>query len=270
MENIFLPATWIAQLEPFLLGMPRIGTAMMTIGLLPHSVFPRQLRIAKTIVLSLAIYPLMLEHTSTGLQTSNSWAPIVWVPFILKEAFIGGLIGYLMGTILWAFASTGEIIDTQIGFQIGQIFDPMSDRPQGPIGSFYGQFGALLFVALGGIHVFLALLFESFALWPTTSFLPALPDEGLSLSIEAGATVLQLAAQLFLPLFGILLLLELGVGVLNRIAPQFEGFYFSLPIKAAVGILLIALLLSHMVDLYRGALHKTAQKVQQFNSQAGP
>jgi len=265
METVLSPAVWLSQLEPLLLGIPRIGAAMMTLGLLPAKVFPRQLRAAKTIALSLAVYPMM-----SGQLPDQELAFGYWAILIAKEVFIGGVLGYLMGTLLWAFSSAGEIIDIQVGFEIGQIFDPMSDRPQGPIGSFYGQLGALLFIALGGLHVFLALLYESLAVWPPASFFPTLSPELLDISLGAGASVLELGARLFLPLFGLLLLVELGIGMLNRIAQQFETFYFSLPIKGALAILLIALMLAHMVDLYRDEVGLRSNLTQQMKSAIGP
>lgn len=265
METDFSPTIWLSQLEPLLLGIPRIGTAVMTLGLLPAKIFPRQLRTAKAVALTLAVYPMMSDQLPEGQLAVGYWSIL-----ILKEVFIGGILGYLMGTLLWAFSTAGEIIDIQIGFEIGQIFDPMSDRPQGPVGSFYGQLGALLFVALGGIHVFLALLYESLVLWPPASFFPILSTELFDISLAAGASVLELGARLFLPIFGLLLLVELGIGMLNRIAQQFETFYFSLPIKAILAILLIALTMAHMVDLYRDQLGERSNLTQRLNSSVRP
>lgn len=237
----------------------------MALGLFPPKVFPRQLRTAKTLVLALAVYPMMAAQLPAGQLAVGYW--MILIP---KEIFIGGVIGYLMGTLLWAFSSAGEIIDTQVGFEIGHIFDPMSDRPQGPIGSFYGQLGALLFVALGGFHVFLALLYESFSLWPPTSFFPTLSRETFDMTLGAGSSVLELGARLFLPIFGLLLLVELGIGFLNRISQQFETFYFSMPIKAILATLLIVLTLAHMIDLYRAELAERSNLTQHLDSSMRP
>jgi type III secretion protein T len=265
MDTALTPTILLSQLEPLLLGLARIGAAMMTLPLLPAKVFPRQIRMAKAIALSLAVYPMMSEQLPDGQLAVGYWTIL-----ILKELFIGGVIGYLMGTLLWAFSSAGEIIDTQIGFELGQIFDPMSDRPQGPVGSFYGQLGVLLFVALGGLHVFLALLYESLAIWPPASFFPVLSAELFDISLAAGASVLEHGARLFLPVFGLLLLVELGIGMLNRISPQFETFYFSLPIKAILAVLLIALTMAHMVDLYRDELGERSDLIEGLDSSMDP
>lgn len=255
----------VTQIEPLVLGLPRIGAAVMALGLLPAKVFPRQLRTAKILALTLAVYPMLSDQLPEGQLSVEYWGVL-----IAKEIFIGGVLGYLTGTLMWAFSSAGEIIDTQIGFELGQIFDPMSDRPQGPVGSFYGQLGALLFVAIGGLHVFLALLYESLLVWPPAAFFPTLSTEMFNISLEAGGSVLELGARLFLPIFGLLLLVELGIGMLNRIAQQFESFYFSLPIKAMLAVLMIALTLGHMVDLYRAQLTERSSLTQRLMSTAGP
>ena len=265
MDTSFTELALLSHFQPLLLGMLRIGAAMMTLGLLSAKVFPRQLRVAKTLALTLAIYPLMSEQLPEG------HIPVdYWLILLVKEVFIGGVIGYLMGTLLWAFAAAGEAIDIQIGFELGQMFDPVSDRPKGPIGSFYGQLGALLFISLGGLHVFLALLYESYAIWPPASFFPTLSAELFDISAHASGSVLELEARLFLPLFGVLLLVELGFGMLNRVAQQFELFYFTMPIKAFLAILLIALMLAHLIDVFRDELGERSSLIQDLESAIVP
>lgn len=240
---------WLAYLEPLLLGLPRVGTAMATLALLPVKVVPRQLRMAVTASLTLAVYPLLTAQLAESNPAIGEW--FVLIP---KEMLLGAAIGYLMGVVLWAFSTAGAVIDAQIGFDLGQIFDPLNDRPNGPIAAFFSQLAIYLFFAIGGFHVFLSLLSESMFLWPPTSYFPELSPAFRDLSISAGHSVLQLATRIFLPVFGLLLLLELGIGMVNRIAPQVETFYFSQPIKAVMAMLLLALVLAYQADAMRAEL----------------
>ena len=230
--------------QPLMAALPRIGTAILVLPFLPPSIVPRRLKAAFTLSMCLVTYPAM-SHAFPLID----WAMGEWLLYALKESLIGALVGYAMGMVLWALTTVGELLDIQVGFNNAQIFDPFGGHSAGPLSALMSQLGILLFVSIGGLQVFLQLLYESLVLWPPTSFYP---DVGAGLkgwSIATSATVLEFAVRLAAPVLGVLLIVELGVGLINRAAPQLNAFYFSMPIKAVTGLLMLSLLLSHLVDV---------------------
>lgn len=238
-----LMATW----HPLLGVLPRVMTAFMILPLLTRAFVPRQVRIGFALILAVVAYPAM-DASLSGVD----WGADRWIFFIIKEIFIGFLIGYSVGIFLWSFASAGELMDNQAAFNNAQIFNPFGGGSGGPFALFMAQFGIMLFVGFGGLNVFTQILYESFILWPPSS---SLPDLGVSLSdfvLSSSSSFLELATRFAAPVIGVLLLIELGVGLINRAAPQFNAFYVSMPIKAVVAFLILALLISHLVDAVRG------------------
>jgi type III secretion protein T len=75
----------------------------------------------------------------------------------------------------------------------------------------------------------------------------ALAREGLQ---HKGAWTMTLVA----PIVIVLVLAELAVGLVNRITPQLNSFYFSMPIKGTLAIVMLAALVSHWIDALRGAV----------------
>ncbi|MBA3624372.1 MAG: flagellar biosynthetic protein FliR [Methylibium sp.] len=128
----------------------------MVLPLLTRTIVPRQIRIAFMLILVLVAFP--------GLAVSFpkvDWNMWQWIAFVLKEMFIGGLIGYSMGMVLWALTAIGELMDVQAGYTNAQIFDPYGNHSAGPLSVLMSQLGVLLFVGFGGLQVFMQLLYES-------------------------------------------------------------------------------------------------------------
>ena len=242
----------IAALYPALAAMPRFGTAFLILPLMVKAVFPRQIRIGFLVVIVLVAYPHMAVNFS-----STDWKLAQWLGFILKEAFVGGLIGYAVGLGLWALTAVGELIDVQAGMTNAQIFDPFGQHPAGPFSVLMSQIGVLLFLSFGGLHVFLQLLYESLLLWPPASFIPDISGSFKELAVATSGTLLEVAVRIAAPVIGILLLVELGVGLINRAAPQINAFYFSMPIKAITALMVLALLLTHLVDVVRQSVDES-------------
>lgn len=239
----------MALLLPLIAGLPRFGAAVLILPLLPPRLVPRQIRIAIVIVLVLVAYPGLAVRLP-----EVDWHAGQWVLFILKEMFIGGLIGYAMGMVLWTLTAVGELLDVQAGYTNADIFDPFGNHGAGPLSVLMSQLGVLLFVGFGGLQVFLQLLYESLLLWPPTSFMPDLTNALRDFAVATAGSLLEVAVRLAAPVIAALLVVELGIGLVNRAAPQLNAFYFSMPIKAVTGLLVLALLLTHLVDVVRSHL----------------
>lgn len=231
---------------PALGVLPRFMAAFMVLPLLTKAIVPQQIRIGLMIVLALVAVPGMAVPFA-----KIDWTMWQWSGFMVKEVFIGALIGYAMGMVLWILAAMGDLMDTQAGYTNAQIFDPYGGHPRGPISVLMSQLGGLLFVGFGGLEVFIQLLYESLLLWPPESFMPDLGNAFRDFAIATSGSLLEVAARLAAPVIGALLMVELGIGLINRAAPQFNAFYFSMPIKAVTSLLVLALLMAHLVDVVR-------------------
>ena len=229
---------------PLLLSMPRILTAASIAPLFPSALFPTLLRNTVSLSLALALYPHLAAHMPPAALT-----PMVWLALIAKEMVIGLLIGLAVGTLLWAMESAGSLIDLQVGTSNAMVFDPFGGHENGPFAVLMGRLAVSLFVACGGLYVFVSLLFESFRLWPVGTFQP---DFGGSL-VSWGATSLgslaELAVRMAAPLILLLALVDLGFGLVNRVVPQLNVYFFTMPIKGALAALMIALYLSYLADI---------------------
>lgn len=231
-------------LQPLAAALPRLGAAVLVMPLLPKAVVSLPLRASFVVVLAMIMYPTY-EHRLQGQAWTLPWL----MGFALKEALIGAFIGYALGLFIWVLACIGELIDVQAGFSNAQIFDPFSGHSGGPMAALLGQTGMLLFVALGGLQVFLQLVYESVLWWPPEQLLPPIGEPLRDLAIGTSGNLLEWTVRWASPVIGALVLVELGVGLVNRSASQFNAFYFSMVLKGVVAVLVVALMLAHLVDV---------------------
>lgn len=245
--------------HPVLLGLPRVSAALLVMPLLPAAIVPQLVRASLVMVFILAVYPLLGQEAA-----DLHWGAAQWVGFVLKEGFIGAVIGYSMGLLIWALTAMGVVVDTQSGYNNAQIFDPFGGHSQqGPMSVLLNQLGLFLFMGLGGLQVFLQLLYESLRLWPVRSFKPMIGAVFNDLLIHASTTMLELAVRLSAPFIGMLLVVELGVGLLNKMVPQLDTHHFSMPLKGLAAVLVLVLLIAHLVDLFTRELGLSSSSLLQ-------
>jgi type III secretion protein T len=171
-----------------------------------------------------------------------------WVFIASKEALIGLLLGLGFGIFVWAIQSVGDLIDFQTGSASAPFFDPVGGHQGGPTGQFLGWVVITLFMSAGGMLAMVRVIVDSFRLWPVGSFLP---DTGTVLEqfvIRQGDTLFLWTVKLAAPVIFVLLLVELGIGLIGRVAPQLNVFVFSQPLKSLLANLMLLLFLYFLYD----------------------
>jgi flagellar biosynthesis protein FliR len=167
--------------------------------------------------------------------------PAGLVAAVAAEVFIGALLGLGVHALLAAFAIAGRLMDVQIGFAIGSVFDPVTRTGSSVLGSLVSLLGVTLFV-LSDAHLHLArVVMLSLQLLPLGE-LPALDDPMRPLLATGSMFALGLA--LAAPVAAVLLLTDLAIGVVSRNMPQVNVLILATPIKVVVGYGVLALALA--------------------------
>ncbi|MGJ7903206.1 type III secretion system export apparatus subunit SctT [Lysobacter sp. 1R34A] len=226
------------------LVLPRVIGAFMMLPLLTSENMPPLVR--NSFMVSLAIIAIPVAVNGVPL---HSLGTLDWAPIILKELFIGISIGFCFGMVFWAISAAGNIIDTQVGMTLAQVFDPIQGHQASLHGSFLSQFAAWLFMASGAFLVFLDLLLSSYAMWPVTSYFPTLHAVGMELFVGQFSYLMTALLVLAAPAMVVLLLIDLTFGLVNRFAPQLNVFTITMPIKAWLATWIILLMLGVYVEI---------------------
>ncbi len=229
------------------LTQARIVAMCSIIPAFGRNVLPGRLRTAFTGVLGMFLVPLMMTHApekfSIGMLTV----------IVLKEVFVGICLGYLLAIPFWIFESIGTFIDNQRGAGIASIFNPELGSETTPLGTFMGRAYAVLFFTTGGFALFLTALYDSYRLWDPWSWFPDLRMDALPFWLGQLDTLVRLVVLYSGPAVIVMLLAEVGLGLASRFTPQLQVFFLAMPIKSALGILMLILYLQVLAG-YAGEL----------------
>jgi type III secretion protein T len=160
---------------------------------------------------------------------------------IVKEIFIGTLLGFLFSIVFWAVESTGSFIDYQRGAGMASVYNPLSGHQDSPYGMLFLQAVAVLFFTTGGFLTMLSLLFESYKFWPIDAFFPHMSEQFPYFFLQYTDLLMEFALLYAAPIVIALFFVELGLGLINRFAPQLNVFFIAMPIKSGLAAAILIL-----------------------------
>jgi len=225
-ENLFISIA---------LTLPRLISIFAVAPFLSGKLITGPTRNGLLLMLALFLSPMVGDMPAMNIQTTMLVAA--------KEALIGMLLGLGFGIFIWAIQSVGDLIDFQTGSANAAFFDPVGGHEGGPTGGFLGWLAITLFVAAGGLIAMLGVIVDSYRLWPIASFFPDLGKVLEEFAIRQGDTLFLWIVKLASPVLLVLILVELGMGLISRVAPQLNVFVFSQPLKSLLATLMMILFL---------------------------
>ncbi|HKX77848.1 MAG TPA: flagellar biosynthetic protein FliR [Novosphingobium sp.] len=243
-----------AEFWRLLFVMSRIGAAMLAAPLFGASSVPAQVRV----IASGAVAVLIC-----------AWMPAVQPPPALLSAqgmvIVAGevLVGLSLGFVLqMAFAAPligAELISGSMGMSMASAVDPNSGVQSTAIGQYFTVVVTLIFLALGAHLHWLALVIESYRVFPPGD--TWLGPEKFGEILSFAGTMFATAVAIALPVCLVLLLVQVVTGVLSRSAPALNLFALGLPagVLAGIAALIISLpvITDQMVDLSATAIGAT-------------
>lgn len=232
------PQLWTLTQEKALLWflvMVRM-TGLMTSLPFGQDRIPLQIRAALTLMMATLIAPLVPfpQHPPNDMWSMTA--------FMITEYTAGLLLGLVLTWILEAIAFGAQLMDTQMGFSFMQILDPSTQRTTSLSGSLLTQLSILLFMIFNLHHLFIMTLVESYRLLPLGSGVPIKVEPIIVLMGSIFLRGLQLAFPVLLSIF----FLDALESICAKYMPQLQLMQLAFPIKIAVGISVLGVLLREL------------------------
>ncbi len=226
------------------LAMARIGAAFAICPALTDSMIPGIARRVAVFGFACLVVPFVKDAMPPG-------EPNLWMFSVLafKEALIGFLLGFFAAVPFWVAENIGNFIDNQRGATMGEVYSPLSGAQVSTTGIFFTQIVSTVFFVSGAVLFFLAALYKSYAIWPVfaegLSFAPGAPVQMLG----AVDGMLKATVVISAPVIIVMFLATIGLGLVNRTAPQLNVFFLSMPVKSALGVAMLVVYLPFIMDM---------------------
>lgn len=162
------------------------------------------------------------------------------------QILIGLTMGFAMRLVFSAIDLAGTMISNQMGLGFATAYDPQSAAQTAVISEFLGMLALLIFLAINGHLMVIATLGESFALLPISADIVA--DASWLNIANAGGVIFSSGVLLSLPVVVALLIANIALGVLGRVAPQLNLMAIGFPITIVLGFSALIVSLSYLAS----------------------
>jgi len=227
----FTSAQLDAWLTAFLFPMVRIFALMASAPVFNNRAAPARVRLIVGLVVTFTLVPALPPMPAIP---PGSW---LGLSLLAKEIVIGLLLGFTIRLAFAAIDIAGSIIGMQMSLSFAISYDPQTAGQTPVLSEFLTLFTALIFLALNGHLLVLSVLAESFTLLPV-SLSPIHPG-GFPALLAWSSTLFSAGLLLALPLITTLLIANLAMGVLARVAPQLNIFAVGFPVTLMAGFVLL-------------------------------
>ncbi len=219
---------WLAD---FFWPFVRVGAALMAAPVFSVRQVPVRWRVLLAVLITLAIQPLIPAS-----PVVEPWGP-AGVMIALQQIGIGAMMGFVLQLAFQALVFGGQVMAYSMGLGFASMMDP-TNGVQVPVVSQYWLILAMLAFLLGNGHLLLlGSVAQSFHLLPVA--VDGLSRAGLWGVVAWSSRLFAAGVLMALPVIVALLLINIGMGVVSRAAPQLNIFAIGFPITLLAGFLVI-------------------------------
>lgn len=247
------------QLVPaFVLAFFRLAGMMLAAPLFGGTRIPRRVKALFALVLAASL----CSSLQPLVPPRDIWQLVLGIG---GELVFGLAIGTALNFIFVAVHWAGDIIGQQLGFGLGQMYDPNSGTSGSAVSDLYFLFTLVLFLLLNGHIIFLQAVRGTFDTLPLLSVV--MGQSLLTLVIDLLHSATTMALQLSAPVLVTMLVTDVVLGFLSKTVPQVNVMTAGLSIRALVGMAILVLGLTLTSDVIRGGLLDSLYRVGQAMTQ---
>ncbi len=232
---------WLSQ---FLWPFVRISSFILAAPLFGHSKVPAQVKIGFGILLTLLTAPLLPPLLQVPLL---SWAG---VGILTEQIIIGLAFGLVMHIVFSVVQAAGEFIGLQMGLAFATFFSADTGSNTMILSRLLYMLTLLMFLAFNGHLLMIEVFVKSFSDLPIG--VGGINTDGFELLARFAVIIFKSGLLLAFPLIAALLVINLGLGILNRSAPQFTVFSVGFPVSLTIGIFLLTIMMNDLGRFLEG------------------
>lgn len=244
----FTEAQILEWITPWIWTFLRTLALFTALPVLGTRTVPARVRVALAAFIAMAAQASLPPPPALPLDSVPAFA------LVAQQMVIGLAMGFAVRVVFAAVEFAGEIIGLQMGLNFAGFFDPITASNGTATSRFYGTIIAWLFVVGGGHLLVVAAVVQSLQAFP-----PGPEPFAFVYQVQPhrwGAQIFSMGLWIALPLVAMLLLVNLVLGLISRVAPQINVFSVGFPATLGVGLLGMLLTLPALQTPFTVALER--------------
>ena len=175
--------------------------------------------------------------------------------FIAREMAIGMALGLTVRALVGGVEFAGHLSGHQMGYTYAATVDPSSGARHTVVTTLFNTMAVLTLFGIDGHHTILRALAASYSGLP-------IGDGAVNASLLAGvrdtfALVFITAARLAAPIVIVLLIVEIVIGFISRVAPGLTFMVIGYPVRLIVGLFVLGLVVATLPGVVTGLTDRT-------------
>ncbi len=218
---------------------------------------PTRFKLAFSFFVSLAAIPLVI---GMGVKAPDNLADLGVK--LLSNFIFGAGVGFFVSILISAFQVSAQIFSIQMGLGMNEVFDPISDTQTPALGNILGVLIILLLLRADGHFTMIQLIVDSFR----TSDGVSLHTSGMIIKgfLSVLGAMLDVGLKIALPIIGVTILLDVAMGLISRVAPQFNVMIMGFNIKMIAGFVAVWLVLPSVIELGDSMIHHLMENAKEW------
>ncbi len=222
----------MAWLSPILWPFLRVLALFSVAPVFSMRAIPLRAKIGLAFLIAVAAQATLVNQPVISINGPGALGAVV------QQVGVGLAIGFAARLVFAAVELAGELVGLQMGLNFAAFFDPTSNAQVSAVSRFLNYISMLLFIVVNGHLMLLMAVLKSFESFPADgNFLEVLQRVQLH---TLGADLFASALWIALPMIGLLLFVNLTLGVISRVAPQMNIYAVGFPVTLAMGLIGIA------------------------------
>jgi flagellar biosynthetic protein FliR len=231
----------------------RIMAMLSTAPVLGEGAVPVPLRALLAVALSFVMLPM------TGGGAMPDPFSLAGVVAMIEQAVIGGVIGLALQFAMAVVTMLGFLASSQVGFSMAQMNDPINGQASDVISGLMSLLAILVFFGIDGHLVLMGVVGQSFKAWPVGSGFGPMLLEAVALNV---AWVFSAAVLLALPIVFSTMVVQVGFGFLNRVAPSLNLFSLGFSLVTIFGLLMLVQVVRFIPEHYVAMTNQILEMLQ--------
>lgn len=177
------------------------------------------------------------------------------VEFIIAgvmEIMLGFVSGSILNFVFSAITFGGDLMSFSMGLTMASAYDLVSGAQKPIIAQTIAMLALVLVLTLDFHHGLFLLVSESFVHLPLGTF--ALSNRIIEYCVSAFVTMITVGFSMAFPIVAILLLADIIFGMIMKTNPQFNLLAIGFPIKIAIGLFVITLVIPSVIYHFQNDL----------------
>jgi flagellar biosynthesis protein FliR len=249
-------AQFNAWMAAYLWPMVRIGAMLLAAPMFSSRQVPVRFRLLLMFLITWIVIPSLPSMPPADVLSYTGFL------IMLQQILIGVIMGFILQMVFGALVFGGQVVAYSTGLGFASMVDPQNGVQVPVVAQFYLILTTLLFLLSNGHLLTIELLADSFQTLPVA--VDGISRNGLLDIIAWGSRLFAGGLLIALPIVGAMLMVNMGMGVVMRAAPQLNIFSVGFPITMLLGFALMWVSLPSVFTVFTRILEDAFQLMMQL------